>query len=97
MHPCIIVHRKDTGKRSFIPSNEVRRIEEKEEGCLLFLHGETHPIHCQEPADGVAGSIAQTIIWKETRIIQGQLDAQQKVAKQAMSGLVVPRGINNGN
>jgi hypothetical protein len=85
--------RTDTHENVFIPADDVRRLEPKTEphelGSVVFTT-DGSKFQVNESANDIVQGINHAIGWKETRVVQAQLEAAAHIEKKA-SGLVMAR------
>lgn len=100
MLTMVRITREDTRRQILIPADSIKRIEPKEEadkpGCTVVAPEAGGQFKIAESALEIAQAIAHAIQWKETRVVQGQLDAAAQIQSQ-QTGLVLPRNNLNGN
>lgn len=95
MLPTLKLTHAHTKITFYLPAGAVVRIESKGEGAMVFTA--TGSFYVCESADDVAGGYNSSIAWKESQVVQAQLNAAAHVQKQQQSGLLVPRMDLNGN
>lgn len=86
--PCIELthHGKET--KFYLPADRIARIEADNQsgGALIFTDdANRHPFHVSETAVQVANMVGNTIAWRESRVIEAQLAAQQRLQNASLA------------
>lgn len=95
MLPTLRLTKQADGEVFYLPAAEVRRIESKGDGSYVITDRASYA--CKESAADVSNGYNHSIAWKESQVVQAQLNAMAHQA-QKEAGLVIaqPRIDLNG-
>lgn len=94
--PCIKLTDINTGRASLIPGHRIEEIQaiivnDEEKGAAVRIAGEQHVRKVKEPAEQIAGAIAHSIEWMQTRAVAANVQVAEQFAKKQQNGIAIAR------